>query len=207
MRKNPPPTIQPGDVNDICNEIKSEMEKTPPGGTYTHPKLRWIFRKHNIESELVSFKETNRAGHRLVAKIAFESAMLLLGDRCHLLKDHLDPLRRFVQFNEPLDPSVIRAPRGLDAFDRSKADYCHWIRIGVSEKWISLEICLFGVADFQISMLPLPDEVCGPVIIGDKKCQGAGFWMRFDPGKRKEKGIVYQLKGRQKWRLAECPRL
>lgn len=189
------------DPKDIAANIAKVREKLialKPGATYQDP-LQGEFKKHLIESEC-SFKETNRASHRLVAKIAYELSFIFLGTRLHLLKDQLEPLRLHARYGDPLSPDTIRLPPGssLDTFDPSRADFFHQIFFSYEEWGYSIDILLFGVVDFRIVLIPKTPEGHGPIEDGDDQVAWMTLAMTFAPGQPRTKLLGKALVGQEK---------
>jgi hypothetical protein len=187
----------------IDNHVSKEYEKIKTGGSLNLPPFNRVLRKRQATIEKTTFKRSNEAAYRLVAKIVYEMCwyaldlemqdslsddIIYFGKLAYGEADYEEYRIIYRPVREPLEP-----------------DFYHLTQFHFERGYVLVDVDFFKSVNFRV-MLRANKPFALPKI-EESEFEGIGIFMSFDPDKEKRKGCAYKFVNEPKWAEYDLPGL
>ncbi len=190
-------------IHYVENILWPAYEKLEPGQElHAHPIGRRLV-KRQATMEKTTFKRSETAAYRLVAKIIYEICWYVLEpSTLDQLTDDIYYYRDFAYGTEEYKEHRIMYRPQREVL---KPDFYHMIQIHYYPRTVLIDIDFFQSVNFWVMLrsgqpIPLPK-------VEYKEIEGYGIFMDFSPDREKSKGYAVRYEGEDRWIQYLCPSL
>jgi hypothetical protein len=202
-RRRHPAFTEDEAVYYVENILWPDYEKLEPGQEINARPIGRTIVKKQATVEKTTFKQSEKAAYRLVAKIIYEMCWYMLEPATReCLSDDIIYFGKLANGEADYEEYriIYRPVREL-----LEPDFYHLIQFHFESGYVLVDVDFFKSVNFRVTLranksFPLP-------IMEGKETEGFGIFMSFDPKKDKRKGCAFKFKDENKWAEYDIPGL